>query len=100
MSSLTNASYSDFTVSLGGISIKYRYCPKWFGGLDKSDAYAHDHFEFLSLLVSETGYLSHFVNAGAVNAAGGHQAYAELFCKEAVGDKANVGQVDLFDCCF
>lgn len=38
----------------------------------------------------------HFVNAAAVDAAGGHHAYAELFCSSILGDKVNTNQFDLF----
>jgi hypothetical protein len=90
--------YTSHVATLNGTrNINYRYCSKRFGG---SGATAHDHFEFLNLLISETGYLSHFVNAAAVESYGGHHAYAKLFCNEFIGDKVNTAQVDLFDCCF
>lgn len=51
-----------------GFDIPYDYKPRYM-----SD---HDHFEFRSECVSETGYRSHFVLHELVEAAGGHKAFA------------------------
>jgi hypothetical protein len=89
--------YATYVLTLNGtINITYRFCFSKYG----SDVCAHDHYEFLSYLVSDTGYLSHFVNAAAVDAAGGHRAYAEQFCNSILGDKVNTNQFDLFEGCY
>ncbi|MEQ1545993.1 MAG: hypothetical protein HOO93_05485 [Methyloglobulus sp.] len=98
MATINKEQYSEHVITLNGtIRINYRYWNNRFGGIDE---YSHDHFEFNSLLISETGYLSHFVNSAVVANYGGHADYAELFCKEKTKDKVNIAQVDLFECCF
>lgn len=89
--------YTSHSVMVGAILVNYRYCKGKFGG-----SLTHDHFEFLSNLISETGYRSHFVFSEEVDAAGGHNAYAAAFCAEHLSSnsKVDTNQADLFECCF
>lgn len=82
--------YTRHTAVVNGQPIEYRYCPRRFGG----ETFAHDHFEFLSFHISETGYRSHFVNSEAVDSANGFEQYAEIFCKAMFKDVSP--QLDLF----
>ncbi len=82
--------YTRYTIVVNGLLIEYRYCSRRFGG----ETFAHDHFEFLSFYISETGYRSHFVNSAAVDSVDGFGQYAELFCKAMLKDVSP--QLDLF----
>lgn len=90
--------YTSHSVMVGSIVVNYRYCKARFGGTLSP----HDHFEFLSSYISETGYLSHFVFSGEVDAVGGHAAFATLFSEHRLSrnSKVNTSQADLFECCF
>ena len=92
--------YTEHSVTIGGIVVKYRFCREWHSSTISKD-YSFDHIEFLSRLVrSETGYLSHFIHSSTIDDYGGHAEYARLFCQSAIGHKADTAQADLFDCCF
>ena len=93
-----------------GITIEVSYEPDWLRGSEFGSKYAQAHLalqvqkpERAPLPVTDTGYRSHFLEAGIVEAAGGPAAFARAWLDiEAKSPswlrmRARWAQLDLFD---
>jgi hypothetical protein len=85
------------TIEWEGITIELRYEPDWLGMAAKypNEGYGHAHLELRSIApsrsplpVTETGYRSHFLPRGEVEATGGPAAYARAWLDQAAREPA------------
>jgi hypothetical protein len=84
--------YEEYRLDWKGQGITIRWCPEWLGG-DTA------HLEIVTTdrrphPISETGYRSHFVPRGQVEAAGGPVAFVAAWLEEL--DDGKAVQLSLF----
>ena len=73
--------YTDHHIDWEGIALLIKWCPNWLG---QNAHHQIAHLEIHAadktpLPITETGYRSHFIDKGAVEALGGPGAYARAW---------------------
>jgi hypothetical protein len=76
--------YETFTLDWEGIALSVTYCPDWSPSFNKIYGSPLAHLEIRSLdgqplPITETGYRSHFTNAGLIDAEGGPVEFARAW---------------------
>lgn len=78
-----------------GLGVEVLYCPNWFPFYEEIYGYPLAHLEIKTiqpegapLPITETGYLSHFMRADAIDAEGGPLAYARTWLDHAAQSPA------------